>query len=353
MEKKYPMPSEKAIYTLAESATAKTESATEMPVQTLYGKGTDSTDKRTLKGRARRKLTSQALSVRIASELEKRGEKELARTFWNTFHCQRKLVSHEGRTYGKYCKNRFCPLCASIRKAEIINRYLPVIQTWEDPHFVTLTQKSVPAEKLELWFLGVNKAFRQIKNKYRKQSQRGGEIKFMGIKSLECNFNPKRKLYNPHLHLVLPNKAMADLLIKEWQEKWTAKYTSPLAQHQRRVGNLRQDLIETIKYGSKIFTDFDKNTKGKMPPKIYIAAMINIYKAMKPYRLFERFGFNLPKQEKNGVKTVIPADQCKDFVYAPEVYDWVDTKNGEGLTGYAPSALLEWLLTENVDTDLQ
>ncbi len=353
MKKNNSTPSEKAIYTLADSETAKTERTTEMPIRTLLGKGTDLTDKRALKGRAKRKLTAQALCVWVASELERRGEDELARTFWNTFHCQRVLVGYKGRIYGKYCKNRFCPLCASIRKAEIINRYLPVIQTWEDPHFVTLTQKSVPAKKLELWFLGVNKAFRQIKNKYRKQSQRGGEIKFMGIKCLECNFNPSRRTYNPHLHLIVPNKAMADLLIKEWQMKWTEKYTSPLAQYYRPVGNLERDLVEIIKYGSKIFTDFDKRDKGKMPPKIYVKALINIYKAMKPYRLFERFGFDLPKQEKNGVKTVIPADQCKDFVYAPEVYDWVDTKNGEGLTGYAPSALLEWLLTENVDTELQ
>lgn len=352
MEKKTPLPLQKAIYTLADSGTVEIERIAEMPLRTLYGKGTDLTDKRALKGRAKRKLTSQVLSVLVVSELEKRGEKELARTFWNTFHCQRKLVSHEGRTYGKYCKNRCCPLCASIRKAEIINRYLPVIQTWEDPHFVTLTQKSVPAKKLELWFFGVTKAFGQIKDKYKKQNQRGGEIRFMGIKCLECNFNPKRRTYNPHLHLIVPNKAMADLLIMEWQKKWTEKYTKPIAQHQRRVGHLERDLMEVIKYGSKIFTDFDARDKGKMPPKIYVAALINIYKAMKPYRLFERFGFDLPKQKKNGVKTVIPANQCKDFVYASEVYDWVNTKTGEGLTGYAPTALLEWLLTENIDTDL-
>ncbi|HLP06445.1 MAG TPA: protein rep, partial [Paludibacter sp.] len=320
MEKKNPQPSQKAIYTLAQSETGRSERATEIPIRILLGKGTDLADKRALSNRAKRKLTAQALCVRLVSEVEKMGDKELERTFWNIFHCQRKLVKHKGRTYGKYCKNRFCPLCASIRKAEIINRYLPVIETWEDPHFVTLTQKSVPANKLEQWFFGVNKAFRQIKNKYRKQNQRGGDIQFMGIKCLECNFNPKRRTYNPHLHLIVPNKAMADLLIREWQKKWTEKFTSPLAQHQRRVGNLRRDLVETIKYGSKIFTDFDAKNKGKMPPKIYIAAMINIYKAMKPYHLFDSFGFNLPKEEKICTKTTISSEECKDFIYAPEVY---------------------------------
>lgn len=349
MERKTPSPSKKAIYTLAESGTVETE----QPVRMLFGKGTDSADKQALKGRAKRKLTAQALSVRVASELEKRGEKELARTFWNTFHCQEKLVKHKGRIYGKYCKNRFCPLCASIRKAEIINRYLLVIQTWEDVHFVTVTQQSVPAEKLELWFSGVDKAFRQIKNKYKKRNQRGTDIKLMGVKCLECNFNPRRKTYNPHLHLLVANKAMAKLLVKEWRMKWTEKYTDSRAQHYRRVGNLESDLIETIKYGSKIFTDFDKRDKGKIPPKIYVAALINIYKAMKPYHLFDSFGFKLPKQEKISTATIVPTAECKDFTYAVEMTDWIDTKSGESLTGYAPTALLEWLLMENVDLELQ
>lgn len=353
MECTTPQPLGKAIYTLAQSGTAQTEPTTAMEVRTLFGKGTDLADKRALKGRAKRKLTAQVLSVLVASELEKRGEMELARTFWNTFHCQRNLVQHQGRIYGKYCKNRCCPLCASIRKAEIINRYLPLIQTWEDPHFVTLTQKSVPFKKLERWFYGVDKAFRQIKDKYKKRNQRGKDIKLMGIKCLECNFNPKRKTYNPHLHLIVPNKAMADLLRMEWQEKWTDKYAKPIGQHQRRVGHLERDLIEIIKYGSKIFTDFDARDKGKMPPKIYVAALINIYKAMKPYRLFEHFGFDLPKYEKNRAQTVVPSEQCKDFIYAHEVYDWIDITNGQGLTDYAPTALLEWLLQESVDTELQ
>jgi len=175
----------------------------------------------------------------------------------------------------------------------------------------------------------------------------------MGIKSLECNFNPTRRTYNPHLHFLVPSKEIADILIMEWQKKWTDKFTSPFAQHKRPVKHIEKDLVETIKYGTKIFTDFDARKKGRMPKRIYLHAIYNIYKAMKPYRLFERFGFNLPKQEKNGIKTVIPAEQCKEFVYAPEVYDWVNEKTGEGLTGYTPTALLEWQLTEDMDTELQ
>lgn len=99
-------------------------------------------------------------------------------------------------------------------------------------------------------------------------------------------------------------------------------------------------MVETIKYGSKIISDFDARQKGKLPKGIYVAALDNIYQAMKPYRQFERFGFNLPKQGNNRQKQALPAVECKDFIFAPEVYNWVNGRNGEGLTGYAPTAEL-------------
>lgn len=50
------------------------------------------------------------------------------------------------------------------------------------------------------------------------------------------------------------------MLKKEWMLQWnktTTIHCSPKAQHIRKVENLERDLIETIKYGSKIFTEAD------------------------------------------------------------------------------------------------
>jgi hypothetical protein len=337
------------VHTLAQTGTGILQ-----PVEKIVmGKGSDLTDKKAWKGRAKRKGIGQALSVHLINVVQMKGEPERTKPYWNTFHCQSRLIQYNDRTYGTYCKNRFCPLCNSIRKADIINRYLPEIKTWEDPHFITLTVKAAPAERLAKWFRGIDKAFRQIREKLKKRHQRGKGPKFMGIKSLECNFNPSRKTYNPHLHLIVPNKAVADLLVAEWLLKWTPQFTLPLAQKVRRVRCVETDMVETIKYGSKVFTDFDARKKGQLPKGIYVAALDNIYQAMKPYRQFERFGFNLPKQRTDRQKQALPADECKDLVFAVEVYDWVNVRNGEGLTGYAPTAELEWLLMENVDLDLQ
>jgi hypothetical protein len=65
--------------------------------------------------------------------------------YWNACRCLGKIYTSEGRLYGRYCKNRNCLLCLSIRKADIINRYLPVFKTWPNPHFVAITVKNALA----------------------------------------------------------------------------------------------------------------------------------------------------------------------------------------------------------------
>jgi hypothetical protein len=174
---------------------------------------------------------------------------------------------------------------------------MPVIQQWESPYFVTLTVKAVTASKLKhLIKKGLRKAFHQINEKYRKKHLRGTGIKLVGIKSLECNFNPLKKSYNPHYHLIVANKEIAEILVKEWLEKWTPKFASHKAQYIRQVTNKEHDLIEIVKYGSKIFTEPDVNKKsnGSNTSNIHAAALHNIFNAMKGVRIFDRFGFNLP-----------------------------------------------------------
>jgi hypothetical protein len=318
----------------------------------ISGEGSDMGNKQSWKGRAKRKTISQNLHLSLIKAVENKGEPERKRAYWKAYHCQSKLISHDGRLYGKYCKTRSCPICCSIRKARLISQYYPVLKTWEDPFFVTLTVKAVKAGSLPLWMFGFKKAFRQILGKLKKQHQRGGGLKVMGIKSLECNFNPAKRTYNPHYHLIVPNEAVADALIYEWQKKWTTKYTYHKAQHKRRVWNMERDLIETIKYGSKVFTEPDVKNKGKYPPKVYAAALDNILQAMKPYRLFERFGFNLPKEARRSKAQSIPKIQAGEWEFDLSKHDWINKETGERLTGYVPLPQVLWILSQNVDTTL-
>ena len=266
--------------------------------------------------------------------------------------------------YGKYCKNRFCTICNAIRKADIINRYYPVISQWDDVQFVTLTVKACKEEELNRRIYRMLKAFELIHNRCKKRQQRSKGVKLIGVKSLECNFNPIKRTYNPHYHLIVQNKEIAELLKKEWMIQWRPtpqktynykyqhKYTNPAGQKIEPVYNLERALIEIIKYGSKIFTEPDLKKKGnlKIPPKIYARALDNILVAMKGKRIFERFGFNLPKQQKRTNSTKLITD-FETWTFPKDSSDWVNKETGEALTGFVPPLGLTYLLNECINTE--
>ena len=320
----------------------------------VKGNGSDLNNIKALRGRAKRKMITQAMVLSLIDVTENTGNDERKKGYWNTYYCQNKIYTANGRLFGKYCKNRFCTLCCSIRKAEIINKYLPVIQTWSDPYFLTLTIKARSLVNLNKFMKGVLKAFQLINSKYRKRNIRGKGIKLMGVKSLECNFNPVKRTYNPHLHLIVPNKEIGEILIVKWLKIWGPKFTPRAGQHSAPVKDREKALIEIIKYGSKIFTEPDVNKKSKSSgtAKIHVAALDNIFKAMKEIRIFERFGFNLPKDldlYKTGASLVSDYDE---WIFDPQKFDWLNLADEKCLSEYIPLLELKNLLENSIDKDI-
>ena len=350
--------SEEAIYTLAHSGT--TEAINAQPLVLVKGQGTEIIDNPSLETRAKRKIITNKMALSLIDIAKENGDFEAVQQYWNAYHCQSNITSFNYRLYGNYCKNRFCTICTAIRKAEIINKYYPTISQWEDPHFITLTVKSCKADKLNLWVGGMFKAFDRIHNRCKKRHQRGNGIKLIGVKSLECNFNPINKTYNPHFHIIVPNKETAILLRNEWMLQWRPqdvsvyryKFTSPKAQHIKRIDDLEHTLVETIKYGSKIFTEPDLKKKSQLPKDrmIYAKALHYIFQAMKGKRLFDRFGFNLPRKEK-------PINQTKwiktyeNWFYSLEAGDWINEESNECLTGYLMPLELSTLINECINIE--
>jgi len=70
----------------------------------------------------------------------------------------------------------------------------------------------------------MKRAFKRIYSKCKKRHQRSNRPKLLGIKSLEGNFNPKRRLYNPHYHIIVPTREVAILLKWEWMKLWPKEY---------------------------------------------------------------------------------------------------------------------------------
>jgi len=188
--------------------------------------------------------------------------------------------------------------------------------------------------------------------------ERGKGILLVGIKSLECNFNQSKKTYNPHLHLIVQNKAMADILIAEWVELWLRgkkhTYVSRKAQLAVPVKDKEAALIEIVKYGSKIFTEPDINKKGNGADDrvIYAGALNNIFHAMKGKRIFDRFGFDLP-QKSIEAKGMFVCNDAEEWEFDINELDWINYDTGEKLTNYLPPKRLMELLENRVDTQKQ
>jgi hypothetical protein len=321
----------------------------------VAGNGINSSNNPTLAKKAKRKTISTKLVFALIDLAKENGDDDILKTLWQTYHCLSIFISNGKKLHGNYCRTRYCTSCNAIRKAEKINKYLPVMETWgNDLHFVTLTVKAVKARSLNLYMDGMQRAFALILDRLHTRHRRKNGIKAIGIRTLECNYNPIKKTYNPHFHLIVPSKEVADLLKAEWMKQWRSDkkiFVYHGAQYIRKVGELESDLVETIKYGSKVFTSHDHvlNSYVRQPPVIYAKAFYNILKAMKGHKLFNRFGFNLPTQIKPKAKYQILSDY-KQWHFDIAKADWIEGKTGEALSGFAPSPELDCLLNNSINT---
>lgn len=206
---------EGCVHTLAQSGTKKAERRG----ITVIGKGSEMLDSEISKKKAKQKTIAQTLSISLVDVAKQKNKPYLAKQAWNTYHCLSNIVFEGGKLYGRYCKNRFCPTCSNIRKAQEIEKYKPIIENWDEPYFVTLTVKACAKNKLNATIKAMFKAFRNIQDIQKKREARNGDFHLMGIRSLECNFNPVKSSYNPHFHLIVPNRKTAEFLIESWLKR--------------------------------------------------------------------------------------------------------------------------------------
>jgi plasmid rolling circle replication initiator protein Rep len=340
----------KVVHTLAQIGTTKPANNAKTPIAIVKGNGTDVSNNDVNFARFQRKIKTQKIVLSLIDVATKKGQLERISEYWNTYYCLNKIYSDGNRIYGYYCKNRICTVCSGNRKAEMINKYLPILNQWKEPYFVTLTITSAPLKRLSALMKAMNRGLNLIVNKYKQRNKRNTGKKLIGIKALECNFNPKYKTYNPHFHLVVPDKETADILINEWLYYCNrkGKYRASLkAQLAIKVKDNEDVLVEVIKYGSKIFTEKKGDDKIKIPAKIYVSALHNILTAMKGIRLFDRFGFNTPKKEKTTTTKILT--DFDTLVYDSKVMDWIDIESELRLSDYALPTELQQLLN-NIDT---
>lgn len=337
-----------AINTLAQTGTGNRKKLK----QIVYGSGSDVLDKTSVSNKARKKLITSSLIGHLIKIAEVEQDGKMQKALWNTYHCYNRIVTVNGRSYGQYCKNRFCTVCSGNRKADLINKYFPVLKKWDSAQFVTLTVKSPTANNLNRFVKKVDQGLKIVLNRLKQRHKRGKSIKCLGIRAIECNFNPATKTYNPHVHLIVQNRETANLIAREWLKLWTKKYAHYNRQHIQPVRNKEGALIELIKYNTKIFTEPDpRKKKKKGQSKLYVRALYNIIQSMKGIRIFERFGFNLPTKDRK-IRKETEVERVESWEYDIVKLDWVN-QEVKKLTNYVPDDLLVELLRNGVDSETQ
>lgn len=274
----------------------------------------EKTGKKTLAKRAKSKYVSKNVSVKLADL-----GSDLRKSYFNTFYCCDNLIQTGKKITGKYCNNRWCLVCNRIRTAKLINGYKNVLQELPDKRFVTLSRPNVKAsdlrEEIQYLLLVITKIRKSLT--YRKTP-------IVGIRKLECTYNPVTNTYHPHFHFIVSGQNISSLLLAEWlKENKTANIS---AQDDRPAND--DSVMELFKYFTKIVTK----------DAIYIDALDVIFRSMYGLRTFQPMGISKNVSEDiEEIRAEIYADlEERETIWSWIETDWIDKSTGECLTGYSP-----------------
>jgi len=74
---------------------------------------------------------------------------------------------------------------------------------------------------------------------------------------------------------------------------------------------------------------------------------------MKGFRIFDRFGFNLPKALNKEKSNGIIAHNFEEWSFKPQLHDWINNKSRKKLTDFDPHWHLIDLLQNHINKDLK
>lgn len=247
----------------------------------------------------------------------------LTKSYRNTMYCASVLAPTDRGLSARYCKNRWCPVCQSIRIATLINGYASQLNEMRAPYFVTLTGPTVPAESLETrikefsteWTLMTRMKFWR-------------ERKPNGIRKAECTLRPNGH-YHYHFHVIIDGKENAEWLISQWLMR--IKGSSSKAQDMRPVRP--GEYLEIFKYFTKLIST-DKSA-GQERRYIDFKRLNVVFESLKGKRVYQPFGTIKAVREEIDEEQLIGGESSEEYM---QLWRWTTdvgyvNEDGEILTG--------------------
>ena len=345
-------------------------------------KATSATDKGILVKRAKRKYIASHMAVGLVSVTEAKREfdveqavqnnedwtagyksnQKVTQSYWNMYHCNREMYKDSnGKVTTRYCKNRLCPVCNSIRTAELLNKDKPVLDSWgDDTYMVTLTIENCKGDQLKdviaEMFLRFVKSKEMLRDRRKRDIKNNSDTifpKFEGIRKLECTSN-RADDYHPHFHVLVNGKECADELVNAWVKQVSkSKIINCKLKGTGRDGKevYLQDVRKADKgAGNELFKYFTKiisNSKGKR--KIFLDRIDVIFRAMAGRRVFQNFGFKIKDYQVEELEQVEEIEEVSEeveeqnekYLFDENLGMWHSLETGEALIKYQVSEALQ------------
>lgn len=232
----------------------------------------------------------------------KNEQSTIRKSYKNSIHCASVLLPSERGLTSRYCKNRWCPTCQSIRIATLINGYASQLNEMEDPYFVTLTAETVPIDRLE-WRI---KQFSKVWSLISKQAY-WRKHKPNGIRKAECTLRPNG-MYHYHYHIIIDGREHAEWVIFQWLKRH--KDSDRKAQDMKPVK--RGEYIELFKYFTKLISS-DKEA-GKERRYIDFVRLNDIFETLKGTRVYQSFGKIKPIKEDIVDEELVSEVSSEDYM---------------------------------------
>ncbi len=111
------------------------------------------------------------------------------------------------------CGDRLCSLCARHRSERLLAKYGEALREANNPKMVTLSMRSRGLGELEQAVDDLWEAFGKLRRRRVWKAVEGA------IVSLEITFNPKRRTWHPHLHILASGDYIVwERLLLEWKD---------------------------------------------------------------------------------------------------------------------------------------
>ena len=294
-----------------------------------FGKGTTVQDTiKRLQKRAGRKYFSIPVHIRLAELCNDREQ-----YYRNCIYCASTLIQEaDGRIRTSYCNGRLCPICQAIRTAKAMNKYVPLIETFNDPHFLTLTRTTVQARALPDT---VERMCNEFSLSNRTLAKRG--IKVHGLRKLEITCNHETGKFHPHFHCIVEGEEVANALLDQWLKRNATTAQRVGQELQRIIAGDPEALRTMFGYVTKLVTPYES---GKIPVPaecldIIVSALFK-RRTLQPYGILFGGGNNTEQPiEPEPIAYVSPINsEIHERIFwdwEQDARTWVDRETGEQL----------------------